>query len=41
MAPLRVGWRHRELIIAMLRREVADRFSGSAFGWIWAIGHPC
>ena len=40
MAPLRVGWRHRELIIAMLRREVADRFSGSAFGWIWAIGAP-
>ncbi|HZT89548.1 MAG TPA: ABC transporter permease [Stellaceae bacterium] len=39
-APLRVGWRHRELILAVLRRELADRFSGSAFGWAWAILGP-
>jgi lipopolysaccharide transport system permease protein len=40
LAPLSVGWRHRELILAVLRRELADRFSGSAFGWIWAVVGP-
>jgi lipopolysaccharide transport system permease protein len=40
LAPLGVGWRHHELILAVLRRELADRFSGSAFGWIWAVVGP-
>src|SRR5260370_3009318 len=40
LAPLSVGWRHRELILAVLRRELADRFSGSAFGWVWAVTGP-
>jgi len=40
LAPLFVGWRHRELIAAVLRRELADRFSGSAFGWAWAVLGP-
>jgi lipopolysaccharide transport system permease protein len=40
LAPLSVGWRHRELILAVLRRELADRFSGSAFGWVWAVAAP-
>jgi len=40
LAPLTVGWRHRELILAVLRRELADRFSGSALGWIWAVIGP-
>jgi lipopolysaccharide transport system permease protein len=40
LAPLSVGWRHRELILAVLRRELADRFSGSAFGWVWAVAGP-
>src|SRR6201998_691224 len=40
LAPLSVGWRHRELILAVLRRELADRFSGSAFGWGWAVAGP-
>jgi lipopolysaccharide transport system permease protein len=40
LAPLRVGWRHRELILAVLRRELADRFSGSVFGWAWAVVGP-
>jgi lipopolysaccharide transport system permease protein len=40
LAPLRVGWHHRELILAVLRRELADRFSGSAFGWVWAVAGP-
>src|ERR1700693_5742782 len=37
LAPLSVGWRHRELILAVLRRELADRFSGSALGWVWGV----
>jgi homopolymeric O-antigen transport system permease protein len=40
LAPLIIGWRHRELIAAVLRRELADRFSGSAFGWAWAVLGP-
>jgi len=40
LAPLKVGWRHRELILAVLRRELADRFSGSVFGWVWAVIGP-
>jgi lipopolysaccharide transport system permease protein len=40
LAPLSVGWRHRELILAVLRRELADRFKGSALGWIWAVIGP-
>jgi lipopolysaccharide transport system permease protein len=40
LAPLSIGWRHRELILAVLRRELADRFSGSAFGWVWAVAGP-
>ena len=39
-APLTVAWRYRELIVAMLRRELADRFRGSLFGWTWAIVAP-
>src|SRR5258708_38972475 len=39
-APFTVAWRYRELIIAMLRRELADRFRGSLFGWTWAIVAP-
>lgn len=38
--PLSVAWRYRELIIAVLRREVADRFTGSAFAWLWAVAGP-
>jgi lipopolysaccharide transport system permease protein len=40
LAPLSVGWRHRELILAVLRRELADRFRGSALGWVWAVVGP-
>ncbi|HXP06305.1 MAG TPA: ABC transporter permease [Stellaceae bacterium] len=39
-APVATGWRYRELIFAMLRRQLADRFSGSLFGWGWAIAAP-
>jgi lipopolysaccharide transport system permease protein len=38
--PFAIAWRHRELIVAMLRRQLADRFSGSLAGWAWAIAAP-
>jgi homopolymeric O-antigen transport system permease protein len=40
LAPLMIAWRFRELIFAVLRRQLADRFSGSLFGWAWAIASP-
>jgi lipopolysaccharide transport system permease protein len=40
LAPLLTAWGHRELIVAVLRRELSDRFSGSAFGWVWAVAGP-
>jgi lipopolysaccharide transport system permease protein len=33
-------WHHQDLIQAILRREVAERFKGSAAGWIWAVVAP-
>ena len=40
LAPFVTGWRHRELIFAVLRRQLADRFTGSLFGWAWAVAAP-
>lgn len=40
VAPFAIAWRHRELIRAVLRRQLADRFTGSLFGWAWAIAAP-
>src|SRR5260370_13796831 len=40
LAPLSVGWRHRELILAVLRRELADRLSWAPFGSGWALTRP-
>jgi lipopolysaccharide transport system permease protein len=33
-------WQHRDLIRAILRREVAERFKGSVAGWVWAVVAP-
>ena len=38
--PFASAWHHRELIIAILRRELRERFKGSAAGWVWAIAAP-
>ena len=38
--PLLIAWRFRELIGAVLRRELADRFGGSLLGWLWAVVGP-
>jgi lipopolysaccharide transport system permease protein len=40
LAPFTVSWRYRELTRALLRRDLADRFRGTAFGWAWAIVAP-
>jgi lipopolysaccharide transport system permease protein len=31
---------NREIILAILRRELAARFTGSAGGWLWAVAAP-
>ena len=31
---------HRELTVAMARREIADRYIGQNFGIFWTLGHP-
>ena len=31
---------NREIIVAILRRELASRFTGSAGGWLWAVAAP-
>jgi len=40
MTPIERAWRFRELIRAVVRRELAVRFSGTIFGWLWAIFGP-
>ena len=38
--PFTDAWHHRDLIEAILRRELRERFKGSMAGWIWAITAP-
>jgi len=38
--PLERAWHFRELIRAVVRRELAVRFRGTVFGWAWAIFGP-
>jgi lipopolysaccharide transport system permease protein len=38
--PLVRAWHFRELIRAVVRRELAVRFRGSILGWLWAIFGP-
>lgn len=33
-------WHHREVVLAILRRELRARFHGSAGGWFWAVIAP-
>jgi len=40
VAPLTRAWQFRELIKAILSRELAARFRGSIFGWAWAVAAP-
>lgn len=38
--PLERAWHFRELIRAVVRRELTARFRGSVLGWLWAIFGP-
>ncbi len=38
--PFSQMWHHRDLIQAILRREVSERFKGSVAGWVWAVIAP-
>ena len=40
MRPFAESWHHRDLIAAILRRELRERFSGSMAGWVWAVVAP-
>jgi len=40
LEPFTSAWRHRDLIAAILRRELRERFSGSVAGWVWAVVAP-
>lgn len=39
-AALRTGWRHRELLLELTRREIFDRYLGQVIGGAWALLHP-
>lgn len=39
-APFAQAWHHRDLIVAILRREIRERFKGSVAGWVWAVLAP-
>jgi lipopolysaccharide transport system permease protein len=32
--------RHRQLAVAMARREVSDRYAGHVLGTLWSVAHP-
>jgi lipopolysaccharide transport system permease protein len=38
--PFERAWHHRELIRAVVRRELKSRFRGSMLGWVWAVAAP-
>ena len=40
VTPLERAWHFRELIRAVVRRELIVRFRGSMLGWLWAIFGP-
>lgn len=35
-----MSWRHRWLLVSFTRREVLNRYAGSAAGLGWALAHP-
>ncbi len=40
LAPFLNAWHFRELIRAVVRRELAARFSDTILGWVWAVFGP-
>ena len=37
---IRIAVRHRDLLLQMLRRNIASRYRGSALGFVWSFAHP-
>jgi lipopolysaccharide transport system permease protein len=40
LTPFLNAWHYRELIRAVVRRELAARFSDTILGWVWAVFGP-
>jgi lipopolysaccharide transport system permease protein len=40
LTPFLSAWQYRELIRAVVRRELAARFSETILGWVWAVFGP-
>lgn len=40
VAPTLLLYRHRALTLALVRREILDRYVGQMLGAIWVFGHP-
>lgn len=40
LAPVRILWRHRQLIVQMTQREVVGRYKGSVIGMAWSFFNP-
>jgi lipopolysaccharide transport system permease protein len=40
LAPVKIACRQRQLIFAMIRREILGRYRGSVFGLLWALLNP-
>jgi lipopolysaccharide transport system permease protein len=40
LSPLRRTWAHRALVAALVRRELAARYRGSALGFLWSLLNP-
>lgn len=39
MSLLALIHRHRSLLWELLKREIGERYAGSAFGWLWVVAH--
>lgn len=39
-AKLLVPWRHRQLIGALVQREIGSRYRNSVMGWVWSVLTP-
>ena len=40
VAPTLLLYRHRALTLALVRREILDRYVGQMLGALWVFGHP-
>lgn len=40
ISPFVAFWRHQDLVVTILQRELNERFKGSVAGWVWAVAAP-